>query len=664
MTSDSSLYQGIPGGLLIYKADEKEEIVYANDELIKMFGCQTIEEFRNWTGNSFQGIVHPDDLKAVEESIWNQINHNDQKLDHVEYRIIRKDKKIRYVEDFGRLVNNEEHGPIFYVFISDVTTKVQEKEKVKLNIIEQAREKRILRAALENTVYSYREIYIVNLEENTYQKIYPFENFKEQGSYTEAIQRHFDENKIVTKELWVYESLQPKNIQQELTKKQSVEYQYQRNFKGVAEWCSTSFTVFERKDNLPLSVILGIRSIDEMVKKENQQKEILQSALEQAKKASAAKTIFLSNMSHDIRTPMNAILGYTEIATRNMTNLSKLEDSLDKITQASKHLLGILNDVLDFSQIESGNVGLNLLQTDLYQIAQQVYDFYYEDLTRKKITLTLDTSSVQHAMVNCDSVKLIQILSNLMDNATKYTLESGKITFSISEQKETSSRSIYIFTIQDTGIGMDSSFLPKAFDPFEREKNTTLSKISGTGLGLSITKHLVEIMKGKTEIKSSKNTGTTVIVSIPLEHTDKEIVSTVEPNNGDKALQLLAGKHALLVEDNELNREIAKEILTEYGLFVDEAEDGQFAVDMVKQNNPYDFIIMDIQMPNLDGYEASKAIRQLSDPSKNKIPILAMSANAFQEDVTKSLASGMNAHLAKPIDVSKLLNALYRLLTA
>ncbi|MDE6407550.1 MAG: response regulator [Anaeroplasmataceae bacterium] len=661
----SAYYQEIPGGLLIYHAYGSEEIIYANDELVHLFGCDSLEDFRSWTHNSFQGVVHPEDLKKVEASILKQLSKNERKIDHVVYRIITKDNKIRYVEDFGKLVHDEQHGDIFYVFITDITTSVQEKEEVQFNTLEHAREKAILRAALESTVYSYREIYMVNLEENSYRQIYPqTSEEQEHGIYTDAINQRIDNNEPDEDNTpSMTELLHPKNIQKELIDKNTAEYRYRRRHNDLVEWCVTTFTVFERKDSLPINVIVGIRSIDDIIKKEIQQKEILELALTEAKKANIAKDSFLSNMSHDMRTPMNAILGYTEIASRNLQNQTKLEDCLTKINQASHLLLDIINKALDFSKFESGKVGLTLENCNLLDFIQNLHNSYTSSIQQKNIQFVLDIASIQNPNILCDVQKLNQLLSHVLNNAIKYTHNNGTVSFTIKEKK-TSDKNIseYVFIIKDTGIGIHKDFIAKIFDPFEREKNTTISKIVGTGLGLAITKHIVDLMKGTIDVNSQVGVGTEFIINIPLEHNSQSEITEDFSNIEDQAIALLKGKHALIVEDNELNREIIKDIFSLYEVQLDEAEDGQIAVQKVLNHSKYDFIIMDIQMPRMDGYEATKAIRKIEDQEKCNTPIIAISANAFYEDKQKSLQVGMNAHLAKPINIQMVLKTLYEIL--
>ncbi|MDE6047905.1 MAG: response regulator, partial [Anaeroplasmataceae bacterium] len=443
----------------------------------------------------------------------------------------------------------------------------------------------------------------------------------------------------------------------------TIEYRYRRKHNDLVEWCITTFTVFERKDFFPTHVIVAIRSIDEIIKKEIQQKEILELALTETKKANIAKSTFLSNMSHDMRTPMNALIGYIEIASRNLQNPSKLKDCLNKMNQSSHLLLNIINNALDYSNFESGTVGLSFEHYNLLDLIQEIYHSYISSIQQKKIQFVLETSSIQNPNILCDVQKLRQLLSNISNNAIQYTQQRGKVVFTITEKKTSDKKiSEYIFTIQDTGIGMNENFITKAFEPFERENNTTISKIAGTGLGLAITKHIVELMKGTIDVHSQVGVGTQFIINLPLEHssTCESIQNSLNIEN--QTISFLKGKYALIVEDNEINREIIKDIFSLYEVQLDEAENGHIAVQKVINQPKYDFIIMDIQMPVMDGYEATKAIRSLENPEKSHIPIIAISANAFYEDKQKSLQVGMDAHLAKPIDIQMVLKTLYETL--
>ncbi|MDE6241353.1 MAG: response regulator [Anaeroplasmataceae bacterium] len=364
-----------------------------------------------------------------------------------------------------------------------------------------------------------------------------------------------------------------------------------------------------------------------------------------------------------MRTPMNALIGYIEIASRNLQNPSKLKDCLNKMNQSSHLLLNIINNALDYSNFESGTVGLSFEHCNLLDLIQEIYHSYISSIQQKKIQFVLETSSIQNPNILCDVQKLRQLLSNILNNAIQYTQQRGKVVFTIIEKKTSDKKiSEYIFTIQDTGIGMNENFITKAFEPFERENNTTISKIAGTGLGLAITKHIVELMKGTIDVHSQVGVGTQFIINLPLEHssTCESIQNSLNIEN--QAISFLKGKYALIVEDNEINREIIKDIFSLYEVQLDEAENGHAAVQKVINQPKYDFIIMDIQMPVMDGYEATKAIRSLENPEKSHIPIIAISANAFYEDKQKSLQVGMDAHLAKPIDIQMVLKTLYETL--
>ena len=656
---------GIPGGFFIYRADGDEEILYANSEVWHLYGCGTDEEFRAFTGNSFKGMVHPEDLEWVEESIHEQIKVNQKKFDYVEYRIIPKDGGQRWVEDFGHLVKNSIYGEIFFVFVSDVTDKVENSRKIENQYLRRIRDQELLQAVIQSTIYAYREVYIVNLKENYGRMIYPEDkDDKEKGNYKKIIERHFEEG-ILSRESeeLVRNMLQPESMREALMGKNSVEYQYRkRKPDGTMEWCATTVTVSERENGVPVTVVMCIRSVESIIKKEEQQKTILESALLNANQANEAKTVFLTNMSHDMRTPMNGIMGFCDLAMRHVEEPERVRDCLRKILESSHILLGIIDNMLDMSRIESGHLNLERSENNLVQIMNDVYGLLKVSLDSKKISYVLDMRDVKHEWVYCDLLRMHQILINVVGNAVKFTQPGGSITVTVKEKPSLSEGiANYFFHIRDTGIGMTPEFMEKVFQPFERERTSTVSKIPGTGLGLAVTKNIVDLMNGSIEVESEIGKGSEFTISLSFRVRKQAIkmgdllqmaTETVKTDN-------LAGKWVLLVEDNELNREIAKALLEEEGLIVDEADDGDVAVEMVRNSKGrYDFVLMDIQMPRMNGYKAAKAIRGLEDEKLAAIPIIAMSANALEEDQKESLRSGMDMHLAKPIEMDKVLAAL------
>ena len=382
-------------------------------------------------------------------------------------------------------------------------------------------------------------------------------------------------------------------------------------------------------------------------------------AMIETQRATKAKSDFLSNMSHDIRTPMNAIIGFTEIAKKNLDDRKKLFDCISKITLSSEHLLNLINDVLDMTKIESGKVTFEEETFNLRTIINDIQDMMMQTLLEKKMHLHIDTTQLIDETVSCDRLRLNQVLINLVGNAIKYSNPDGNIWLSAIQLPDDNENEILVeIHVKDDGLGMSKEFVEKVFQPFEREYNSTKSGISGTGLGLTITKSIVEMMRGTISVTSELGIGSEFVITIPF---DVPTLLEIEDED-DLAIKNFdfSKKRVLLVEDNAFNREIAVELLTDAGLEVEEANDGSIAVEILK-NNPagyYDAVIMDLQMPVMDGYEATRIIRSFEDIRIATIPIVAMTANAFSEDKKKALDCGMNAYLTKPINIKDLLKVM------
>ena len=376
----------------------------------------------------------------------------------------------------------------------------------------------------------------------------------------------------------------------------------------------------------------------------------------QAEKANAAKSDFLFNMSHDIRTPMNALLGYSELMKRELTD-PKLLDYQEKMEQSGNLLLSIINNVLDMARIESGKVELDEDYVQIRDIYHGVYKIFQAEAEKKGIRLEMEYE-VQHEHIICDETKNREIFLNLISNAVKYTASGGTVTIRITEIDCDREDCVRIQTqVIDTGIGMSEEFLPSLFEAFSRERNTTAGKVAGTGLGMPIIKKYVDMMGGSIEAESKLGEGSKFTVIMEYRIADKGYYEQVtDPSPDTEETDRISGKHVLLAEDNELNAEIAEFILEDMGLIVDRVEDGIQCVARMEQKpaRTYDLILMDIQMPNMDGYKATQTIRRLADEKKASIPIIAMTANAFEEDRKKALAKGMNGHIAKPVDAEKL----------
>lgn len=376
----------------------------------------------------------------------------------------------------------------------------------------------------------------------------------------------------------------------------------------------------------------------------------------QAEKANAAKSDFLFNMSHDIRTPMNALLGYNELMKRELTD-PKLLDYQEKMEQSGNLLLSIINNVLDMARIESGKVELDEDYVKIRDIYQGIYKIFQVEAEKKGIHLEMEYD-VQHEHVICDETKNREIFLNLISNAVKYTASGGRVTIRITELDCDRDDYVRIRTqVIDTGIGMSEEFLPSLFDAFARERNTTVGKVAGTGLGMPIIKKYIDMMGGTIEAESKLGEGSKFTVTLEYRIADKSYYEQDTEKSSDMdETDRINGKHVLLAEDNDLNAEIAEFILEDMGLMVDRVEDGVQCVARIEQKpaGTYDLILMDIQMPNMDGYKATQAIRRLADKEKSGSPIIAMTANAFEEDRKKALEKGMNGHIAKPVDIEKM----------
>lgn len=394
-------------------------------------------------------------------------------------------------------------------------------------------------------------------------------------------------------------------------------------------------------------------------KRQNQK---IQDAYDEVKKATEAKSTFLSNMSHDIRTPMNAIIGFTRIAQQDLDNKENVKACLEKISTSSEYLLSLINDVLDMQKIEQGKTSIERLKFNLGKIIMDIEEILEYQMKSKNCRLKVDLSEMKHYFIENDLILIKKILMNLLSNAIKYSKEEGgEITLKISEHILENSRSLYTMVIKDTGKGISKEFLGKIFTPFEREQDTTSSGIVGTGLGLAITKSSVENLGGTIDVKSEINVGTEFTVKIVSKYfeDEEELIKQIqEPVSFD-------GKRVLVVEDNELNREIAHQILQDMGFKVESAVNGQDAVDRLVSvgKDYYDLIYMDIMMPVLNGYDATYKIRNLPNPALSNIPIIAMTANVFDEDVKKSTERGMNGHIAKPISVEDIVRETTRVLS-
>lgn len=518
---------------------------------------------------------------------------------------------------------------------------------------------------VSSTLQAYYEVYYVNLSDNICKRIYPwYIEDNEFIDYTNEVNRRISGNIICNNsEEDVSTLLAVDNLKCELKHKDKIEYRYKRQVtNGVFRWCLVSVVVEKRKNGEPVSVILMIRDIEDVIKKEIEQQLLIEEALAQAESASRAKGKFLSDMSHEIRTPMNVILGYASIAQNNMDNRDqdKVKDCLEKIKEAGNHLIGIINDVLEVSRIEQGKNNIENEKSDIYELMTDFYNLVEIQAAVKKQKMTIDLEGIIDKYVYMDWTRISQVLINLINNAIKYTPVGGHIDVIV---KEDCNNNIgdnihnYIIIVKDDGRGIDEKDMPSLFDLYTRGAYDNDISVEGTGLGLSISKQIIELMNGTIDVDSKLGEGTTFTVKLPLQYVvrtqaDKKVTDNGTDNNIIKNNQSLSDIKVMVVDDNQYNREIACELLRENGAHIIECASGSEAVDYIKyRNGIVDIILMDVCMPDMDGFEATRLIRQLEKDRWQDIPIVAMTANAFDEDRKKALEHGMNGHIAKPFDI-------------
>ena len=929
-----------PGGFFIYKSTGDEELLYANKAVFEIFGCEDLECFKELTGYTFKGMVLPEDYDSIASSIMRQVDERADHSDHVEYRIMRKDGQIRWIDDYGHFVNSDVYGGIFYVFITDITDKKLETEldKVTRSAVIEALSRvynsvwlvddvekgsfslyridgdedqvhlKVAQEALKEVDYSHalnhyadsvvfpedrdrfkQEVSLENVIKNTNDKpIYAVDfrrvfdtgvryyktefakiellggktgivaGFKDvdddirmQQQLIEEQSKREQRDRMITAlasdyrsvyhidldnndgvcyradpddkeqtaagvhfpfyerfKWYAYNSvdeayragfldyIDPNNIRQRLAKNAIIAYRYlvKRSGKEYYEMIRMAGVrhAEDRDDNIVHAIGLGLTNIDEEMRDSMMKNETLNEALKAAEEANKAKTAFLSNMSHEIRTPMNAIIGLDSLALRKENLDDETREYLSKIGESARHLLGLINDILDMSRIESGRVIIRREEFSFRSMLEQINVMVMTQCSDKGLKYECSVTGGVADYYIGDDMKLKQVLINILSNAIKFTEAPGSVSLKVERTAVFDNQSTIKFKISDTGIGMDESFIPKVFDTFTQEDSSRNNKYGSTGLGMAITKNIVDIMNGTIAVESKKGVGTTFTVIVTLKNCahdmsegviinpkdihvlvvdDEEIAAEharivldeagikadtclngkdalhmlevqhtkMEPYNlvlldwkmpdmdgielareirglydkettviiltsfnwdeiMDEALHTgvdsflakplfasnvigeferiarknnmemfkekeradLDGRRVLLAEDIIINAEIMKELLAIKGINICHAENGKIALELFDKSelNYYDAILMDVRMPEMDGLEATKAIRALDRSDSKRVPIIAMTANAFDEDVQRSLQIGMNAHLSKPVEPERLYRTL------
>lgn len=665
--------EGMPGGFFIYHADGGEELIHINGAMLRIFGCKTLEEFKELTGYTFQGIVHPSDLDRVEESIKAQIARGGNELDYVEYRIVRRDGTVRWVEDYGHFVRTQAYGDLFYVFIEDATERI-EKRMAELERVNEAlygaqlREDYFKRALLHEAV-SFVEVNLTRDEfvsasmlnaEGEVQNLFTFMGIKPFEKYTDFVafwadfmeagdlddyHRFFDIARLIRC------------------------YEEGERVQAYDSWVTdmygrkrlSHYTFFLEKNEHTGDVIaLSVsRDITEQVERQS----LLKSALRQAETERLTRNTFFANMSHDIRTPLNAIIGYAELLKGCVGDPGKVGECIEKIHYSGEELLAVFNEFLRDNLNEPSRAELTEREYHLGELLKEVEKNAERPIKAKQIQLKVDKSEIMHFSVEVDYIRLREILNQLLDNAVKYTPSGGQVKLTVKESKSSKKNcGLYRFVISDTGCGIAQDQLEAIFQPARQEKNAVYNGMPGAGL--AVVRSYVQTMGGTVEVESKVGEGSTFTVSLPIKYPmngsfmeQEETVCGPPESEGSRGC-------ILLVEDNGLDRDMEAELLKNMGYRVETACDGVSAYELLKEAEPgrYAMVLMDIQMPGMDGYETAAAIRRLEKEAVSEIPIIALSSDALEEDRQKSLRSGMNEHFTKPVDLDVMQTVINRIL--
>lgn len=654
----------LSNGILAYKLPNYEILIF-NDAAKTLFGCTEDDSPEHL--RAVMKRIMPENGRAV----FKAMNAIAKPGDSAEYiiRISQEDGSVKIAQAYTRQLQFQDGTPFILSCMQDIT------ERSKLDELLKQERMQYRNALIKNSTFHCS----FDLTEGKILRNFitaegrdPIQEFglRLPASYEKFAQKWVEKDKPEFINKASMDVLTQKGLLKRFESGEtSIELEY-RNPKSNRYYRITALLSRNREDNHIYVFLIG-KDTTELWKEEQRKKQeildakaALEDAYAAANRANAAKSDFLSRMSHDIRTPMNAIIGMTAIAENYLDKPDRVKDCLEKITVSSRHLLGLINEVLDMSKIESGKVDLIEEEFNLSDLIDNLLMMSKPQIMQKNHKLVVSNQGIKHAQVIGDGQRLQQTLMNMMSNAIKYTPDGGKIELTVSE-RPTHNVGIgsYEFVFQDNGIGMSQEFMKHLFDPFSRSDDERVAKIQGTGLGMAIARNIVRMMNGDIQVESALDQGSKITINISLKLQDT--AKSVSTEEKEKSLDTLfderfRGKRVLLVDDNELNSEIAGEVLDMAGLEVEFASNGQEALQRVEQaeDGYYDLIFMDIQMPIMNGYQAAKAIRALPGEYSRKVPIIAMTANAFAEDVRQALQAGMNEHITKPIDFVQLDNTL------
>lgn len=635
--------------------------IHFSDAIRRMLGYKTHEEFPD-TGEGYVAHIHPDDREMVilaAEEVSKGISDGFD----VEYRLLMKSGGYLPINATGDILNIPD-GKLLHGAVIDLSDRFQNRKEHKFGEVLQLKQRLIdaLSTQYDVLLYINPVEHRISLIENnvTTAGRDRLTRIFDGRLYEESVKDYIDffvapedreRIRIETSLDYLLSHIEEgKNFQLKFTLIKTA---------GTRHYLMLTYAHLKDAEG-NVHFACGFQTIDAVMREEQRKQAELNAAREAADEANKAKSRFLFNMSHDIRTPMNAIIGFTNLLQEHLDDRETALDYIKKIQSSNEFMLSLINNVLEMARIESGEVTLDETPTDSVAVIQEICAVFETQMEEKGLEFK-HSFDIKHPFIWMDATKMREVVLNIISNAYKYTLKGGSVMLSVRELDfEVGGMPVYEMKVSDTGIGIPKEFLPHLFDAFSREKTTTQSGILGTGLGLHIVHELVKLMRGTIDVSSEMGKGTTFIIRIPHRIAETPKVTKQKRKKEAVNTDIFRGKRILLAEDNEINAEIAITILEDKGFKVELAEDGVICINKLTKAEPgyYDLILMDIQMPNMDGYQATKEIRALSDPVKSAIPIVAMTANAFKEDIEQALSVGMDGHIAKPVDVKVMMDTL------